>query len=106
ELWPHNGRMHRLAKWFERKFLLNADHVVSLTHAAVREMRRFDYLQGRMPPTTVITTCTDLGRFRLQPSRNDNARFTLGYVGSVGTSYMFDTAVSVFNELLEQRPDA
>ena len=50
----------RVAKWFERRFLLGADHVVSLTHAAVRIMKGFDYLQGRMPPFTVIPTCADL----------------------------------------------
>ena len=34
-LWPRDGRMYRVAKWFERRFLLNADHVVSLTHTDV-----------------------------------------------------------------------
>src|SRR5690606_34108279 len=51
-LWPRDGRIYRVAKWFERRFLLNADHVVSLTRAAVRIMQGFDYLQGRMPPMT------------------------------------------------------
>ena len=49
-LWPRSGRMYRVAKGFERRFLLAADHVVSLTHAAVSEMQRFEYLQGHMPP--------------------------------------------------------
>jgi hypothetical protein len=66
-LWPRTGRMFRVAKGFERRFLLAADHVVSLTRAAVIEMQRFDYLQGRMPPVTVIPTCADLTRFTLMP---------------------------------------
>ncbi len=36
KLWPRDGRMYRVAKWFERRFLLSADPVVSFTHAAVR----------------------------------------------------------------------
>ena len=45
-LWPRDGRMYKVAKWFERRFLLNADHVVSLTHAAVAEMQAMSVLRG------------------------------------------------------------
>ncbi len=62
-LWPAGGRLYRVAKWFERQFLLNADCVVSLTRAAVEEMRTFPYLQGRMPRFERITTCADLELF-------------------------------------------
>lgn len=105
-LWPRGGRLYRIAKWFERRFLLNADHVVSLTHAAVREMQGFDYLQGRMPPVTVIPTCADLARFRPLPKPDPSAPVTLGYVGSAGTWYLFDAAVAAFKALRAERPDA
>ena len=58
-LWPAGGRLYRVAKWFERRFLLNANRVVSLTQAAVDEMRTFPYLQGRMLSVTVIPICAD-----------------------------------------------
>lgn len=103
-LWPREGRMYRVAKWFERHFLLNADHVISLTHAAVREMEKFPYLQGHMPPVTVIPTCADLSRFKPLPVKREG--FVLGYVGSAGTWYEFDAAVACFAELLRQKPDA
>lgn len=106
-LWPRDGRMYRVAKWFERRLLLNADHVVSLTHAAVREMQGFDYLQGRMPPVTVVPTCADLGRFRPLPHPDtSDAPFTLGYVGSVRTWYLFDETVACFAELRTMLPGA
>ncbi|MEN1925793.1 glycosyltransferase [Luteimonas qiangzhengi] len=106
-LWPRGGRMYRVAKWFERSFLLNADHVVSLTHAGVREMKAFSYLQGRVPPMTVIPTCADLERFRPLPRPGGgDAPFTLGYVGSAGTWYLFDEVVACFSELRRIRPDA
>jgi len=58
-LWPAGGRLYRVAKWFERRFLLNANQVVSLTQAAEDEMRTFLYLQGRMLSVTVIPICAD-----------------------------------------------
>lgn len=103
-LWPREGRMYRVAKWFERRFLLHADHVVSLTQAAVQEIERFDYLQDHLPPMTVIPTCADLARF--VPATVPPAGFVLGYVGSAGTWYLFDAAVASFAELLKLRPDA
>ena len=106
DLWPRGGRMYRIAKGFERRFLLAADHVVSLTHAAVREMRHFDYLAARQPRFTVIPTCADLDRFcpPRQSLRHDG--FVLGYVGSVGTWYLFDQVVAAFARLRSVRPDA
>lgn len=103
-LWQRQGRMYRTAKWFERRFLLRADHVISLTHAAVTEMERFPYLRGRMPPTTIIPTCADLVRF--SPPAVMPKGFVLGYVGSAGTWYLFDAAASCFAQLLKLKPDA
>jgi len=105
-LWPRTGRMYRFAKWFERHFLLAADHVVSLTRAAVLEMKRFDYLRGRMPPVTVIPTCADLTCFKPLPRNNASDGFVLSYVGTVGTWYLFDETVACFAELLRLRPDS
>jgi len=105
-LWPRTGRMFRLAKWFEKRFLLAADHVVSLTHAAVTEMQRFSYLQQHMPPVTVIPTCADLSRFTPLMRIGKATGFVLGYVGTVGTWYMFDEVAACFAHLLKLRPDA
>lgn len=105
-LWPAGGRMYKVAKWFERRFLLGADHVVSLTHAAVRIMKGFDYLQGRMPPFTVIPTCADLQRFKPADKAASDNPFVLGYVGTVGTWYLFDEVAASVATLLRIKPDA
>lgn len=109
-LWPAGGRLYRVAKWFERRFLLNADCVVSLTQAAVDEMQKFPYLQGRMPIFEVITTCADLDLFNPdaheRSSQNDDKPFTLGYVGSVGVWYLFDETLQCFKLLQQVIPDA
>lgn len=105
-LWSRTGRMYGVAKGFERRFLMAADHVVSLTHAAVTEMQRFPYLQGKMPPVTVIPTCADLTRFKPIARDAQSAGFVLGYVGSAGTWYLFDEVAACFAQLLSLRPDA
>jgi glycosyltransferase involved in cell wall biosynthesis len=104
-LWPADGRLYRAAKTVERKLLLAADHVVTLTHASEAELRRWPYLQGRTPPISVIPTCADLDRFTIQgPMQRDP--FVLGYVGSVGTWYLLDEMLQCFLILQRDMPDA
>ena len=69
-------------------------------------MKGFDYLQDRMPPFTVIPTCADLGRFKPadNPLRDDP--FVLGYVGTVGTWYLFDEVATCVAALLRIKPNA
>lgn len=105
-LWPTNGRLYSVAKGFEHRFLLDADHVVSLTHAAVREMKRLGYLDERNVPVTVIPTCADLSRFSPLPHDHGPASFVLGYVGSAGTWYLFDEVATCFAQLLHMHPEA
>ena len=107
--WPRDGIMYKLTKMLEQRFLLSADQVVSLTQAAMVEMQRFPYLQGCMPPVTVIPTCADLTRF-IPMSRVDrdcsSDSIVLGYVGSVGTYYLFDEVIASFLQLRIMRPKA
>ncbi len=105
-LWTSAENRYYVAKWFEKRFLLAADHVVSLTQAAVRIIQHFEYLQGHMPPVTVIPTCADLRRFAPMLNERSSNCFVLGYVGTVGTWYLFDETVACFAQLLKIRPDA
>ena len=107
--WTRSGLLYRLTKWFERRFFLKADYVVSLTEVGMQEIKRYDYLKGRMPKITVIPTCVDLARFTPLPRElcdNSVGGFVLGYVGSVGTFYLFDEVVACFANLLRIRPEA
>jgi glycosyltransferase involved in cell wall biosynthesis len=104
-LWPANGRLYRAAKGVERRLLLAADHVVTLTHASEAELRAWSYLRQRAPPITVIPTCTDLDRFRIQgPPQLEP--FVLGYVGSVGTWYLLDEMLRCFVLFRRELPDS
>lgn len=109
-LWKEKGRMYRLAKWFERRLLLSADCVISLTKSGVDEMRKFSYLKSRMPYFKVIRTCANLDLFRPDTTTTDinirNRTFTLGYVGSVGVWYLFDEVLMFFMLIQKMMPDA
>jgi glycosyltransferase involved in cell wall biosynthesis len=103
--WRRGSILYRLAKHYERKFLAEADVVVSLTKAAVREMQAFPYLEERRPVFAVIPTCTDLTLFRRAAFADDGV-FVLGYVGSVGSYYLFEHVARAFRLLRERRPTA
>jgi len=108
-VWSRKGLLYRITKSFEKRFLLNTDHLVSLTHAAIREIEKFPYMPSNMPTFSIIPTCADLelfSPFSYDKSNELNDKFTLGYVGSVETSYMFDEVITCFIELLKIKPDS
>lgn len=104
------GTTYRVAKWFERRFLLSADSVISETKAAIDIMKGFEYLEGSSPAWEVISTCTNLDLFRPKETAaaesGQNAPFTLGFVGSLGVWYEFDQMLESFKVLRELRPKA
>lgn len=105
-IWPAGGRIYRAVKRIEKTLLLGADHIVTLTAASKVVLENFPYLVGtNHAPITVIPTCADLDRFAPDktPKPSD---FTLGYLGSIGTWYMFDEVLECFKILLKARPSA
>jgi glycosyltransferase involved in cell wall biosynthesis len=104
-LWPAGGGLYRATKGIERSLLRSADHVVTLTNASVDEVRRLAGANGAATAISVISTCTDLQRFR-PPASRPAGPLVLGYVGSVGTWYLFDETLLAFRLLQERHPDA
>jgi glycosyltransferase involved in cell wall biosynthesis len=108
-IWSKSGLPYRFFKRAERWLFLGADHVVSLTHAGIVEFEAFDYLKGRLVASSVIPTCTNLELFPLQPAERvaeKTTGFTLGYVGSVGSWYLFETVARAVARTFEMRPEA
>lgn len=105
-IWPEGGRLYRGVKRLERTLLLGADHIVTLTHASRQVIEGFPFLKGRAhAPVSVIPTCADLERFvPAQAARPDP--YTLGYLGSIGTWYLFDEVLACFVLLRERLPQA
>lgn len=105
-IWRPDGIVYRLVKRLEKTLLKGSNHIVTLTHASKIVIENFPYLAGRPhAPVTVISTCADLDRFTPGDAGPPD-HFTLGYLGSIGTWYMFDEVLSCFRLLRERRPDA
>ncbi len=106
-IWKPTWMRYRAFKRVERKLFLGADHVVSLTRAGAREIKKFDYLQGKVPPISVIPTCTNLDLFHpVELAEKPAGPFTLGYVGSAGSWYMFAEVAQAVRIFFEMNADA
>ena len=103
-IWSKSGAVYRVLKRLERTLFLKADHIVSLTKAGVREYEAFDYMKDVPPKSTVIPTCTNLDMFR--PQKEPREGFTLGYVGSVGSWYLFEEVAKAVTRAFALHPDA
>jgi glycosyltransferase involved in cell wall biosynthesis len=102
--WPRGGRLYRIAKTIERRLLRGADHIVTLTHAAAREIASFPYLP-QTTPITVIPTCADLARFAPAAPKAAGPP-VLGFVGTASAWSMVPELFRFHRLLLEQEPAA
>jgi glycosyltransferase involved in cell wall biosynthesis len=93
--WRRGGMLYRLAKRHERRFFAEADAVVTLTEASVRQIRA--WMDSNDAPVEVIPTCVDLDRFRPIPPGERGPRVI--WAGTVGPRYDFRAGVAVAREL-------
>jgi glycosyltransferase involved in cell wall biosynthesis len=107
-------RVFRFFKKKEREFIINADHVVVLTHAAKALIDSWD-LKTKV---SVIPCCVDLSLFnpdnisaQARQSLRDKLNFkaddfVLVYVGSIGTWYLYDEMIDYFKKIRKSIPNA
>ena len=106
-LWKDHGVIYKCAKRIEQEFFLRSDHIVSLTNTAVADIENLPYLKKCNLSISVIPTCVDTNHFAVSEQTSEfGAAFVLGYVGSVGTWYLFDHVLQCFARLLVRNPDA
>jgi len=105
-IWNRKSLVFKITKSLEKSFIENADHIISLTNAAVSEIKKFPYVTPSCLSISVISTCVDLEKFTLKQVTNPRSKFTLGYLGTVGTWYLFQETVQAFKILLDIEPDA
>lgn len=118
-LWPEElvssgrlrsgGVLYRLIKWAEKRMLVDATGIVSLTNAAV------SHLKGEYPATQgkafqVITTCVDLDRFsvhRRSAVSNTDSPLVIGAMGTLTSGWFhLDWLFRFFAEVKRRRPSA
>lgn len=119
-LWNLKNIIYRqVFHFFKRKekdFLENADHIVSLTLSAKKEMDGWEHINKRPLPITVIPCCADAKLFdrrNITMEAKQSARQELGiqtdtpvltYLGSI-TWYMLDEMLSFFIVYLKRYPE-
>jgi glycosyltransferase involved in cell wall biosynthesis len=101
------GVVYRVLKWLDKALLKSADHIVTLTSASLPYLQNDPAFGLPSAPISVIPTCVDLDLFKPPVTpRGGDAPFVLGYVGQVGTWYLFDKMAALFAAIRDQRPDA
>jgi glycosyltransferase involved in cell wall biosynthesis len=112
-IWKLKNPVQRnLYAWFKKKekeMLQHADHVVTLTHSAKREIGSWN-IPG-IKGITVIPCCADLDHFRIYDAKQKaEARsavdlqpqdFVVGYLGALGTWYMLDEMLDFCAEAMK-----
>jgi glycosyltransferase involved in cell wall biosynthesis len=101
--WRRGGVLYRIGKYCERRFLTEADAIVSLTTAGVRELPTLGPVAADTP-VVVIPTCADLDRFAPEPDPAGAAvlrrrlglgdALVVGYVGTLSNWYLRDETLS------------
>lgn len=102
-LWPAEGFLYHLAKRLERRFLADADEIVTLTERARVTVER--WLGSKATPVTVIPTCVDLARFS-RPAKPGppNPSPVFIYTGSLGTWYFLEGMLHFVEEAVHRFP--
>ena len=108
----------RYMKGREKKLLMHADAVISLTEKGKILLNDIAQDEQIIEKTKVIPCCVDTQRFdpSLFPENLkreikkeleiEESSFVLGYVGSIGTWYMLDEMLLFFKTLLIQKHEA
>lgn len=100
-----SGLIYRLLKAGERFVLRRSARIVTLTEASKPLIERDPAFGHPSAPVSVIPTCADLDRFTPAGGPKPTP-FTLGYLGSTGTTRMFGEVLACLRVLHEMRPDA
>ncbi len=115
-IWNLKNPAYRLVYTFfkkkEKQFLVESDHIISLTRNAKKEIESW----GIRTPITVIPTCVDLELFDPTKISEDEKKklkeelglrkddFVLLYLGSWGTWYLTEQMLNFFEEVKNQYP--
>ncbi|MFD2190052.1 glycosyltransferase [Pistricoccus aurantiacus] len=116
-IWPQDKLLYRLLykyyKRVERKLIKCADSVVVLTKRMVPEIRKLT--PQAYASISIIPCCADFDHFsNLSEAEKqavraelkiDKKALVLSYLGSLGTLYLFDDMLNLFESLVKKRDD-
>jgi glycosyltransferase involved in cell wall biosynthesis len=122
KIWRLSNPLYRgIYKYFkakEKQFLETADHIVTLTYTAEKEIHSWTKLRNNPVPITVIPCCVDMDKFA-KGKVDDTAlsvlraelgispdEYVLSYLGSLGTWYLLGEMLDFYQVLVATRPHA
>ncbi|MBS1595905.1 MAG: glycosyltransferase [Bacteroidetes bacterium] len=115
---PIYRTIYNFFKKREKKFLEQADYVITLTHEAEKEIHSWEHIDRSPVPIEVIPCCVDMDTFStarvdiaLRGQLRDSLNLTqddyiLLYLGSLGTWYMLGEMLDFFRVLHSIKPAA
>lgn len=122
KIWSLDNPVYKIIyKYFkreEKKFLTNADHVISLTENGKKEIHSWKFLQNQPIPIKVIPCCVDMELFDFKMITEifidekktelgfNNNDFIISYLGSIGTWYMLDEMLEFFKTLITKKTNS
>jgi glycosyltransferase involved in cell wall biosynthesis len=115
-LWPEElitaghlrrgSMLHRTLLWLERRCLMEASGVVSLTNAAVRHLQAMYHRELDGQRLVVIPTCADLQRFQPAPSSAQEP-LLIGCIGTMLSGwFLIDWLQAFFDAVDRAEPTA
>lgn len=119
--WPDERRevgmlgsnlLYSMMKYFEKKFLLNADSIISLTEAGINEMRSWPYMSDQeIDKCTQISTCSNIQNYKRSYDVNTsrivrNAGYKFAYIGSIGPWHSLAELCNFMKFTYFQLPDS
>lgn len=108
-IWREKSPLYRVAKFFEKKFIINSDKIVVLTSAMKTLLVDLDYVKHKKTPIDIIPTCVDLKKFHIRkkgdlrgklPIPKENSIFI--YSGSIGTVYMVEEIIKFLEVIIKR----
>ena len=122
KLWNLKNPVYKIIYNFfkrkERKMLLNADKIISLTSNAKHVINSWKLISEEELPITVIPCCADLNLFSTENVSEEKKeyfrnklnitkeKFVLSYLGALGTWYMLDEMLDFFKTLLKEKTES
>jgi len=109
--WRKGSWLNKIAKYFERQFIIHADIIVSQTKAGAEVIQNFSYVKDNPPKIEVIPTCVDLNIFypknqKKAYERTSSLNFTLGVIGNVAGWSLLEPIFKCFKILQCIYPNA
>lgn len=115
---PTNVLYRKIYNYYKKKegeYLQNADYIISLTEAGEKEMKTWVCFNPNVP-LRVIPCCADMDLFSItdkqQKLKNrkllclDEQALILSYLGSIGTWYMLDEMLKLFQKIKTHYPNS